>query len=103
MKPEHENSNRYLRAKERVEHIKKFYTSVMMYVIFIGFLAALNYYTNQWSYMWFLWAAFGWGVGLFFQAAKAFDWNPFLGRSWEERKMREFLEKEEDTKSGKWS
>lgn len=103
MKPEHDHSNKYLRAKERVEHIKKFYTSAMMFVIFIGFLAALNYYTNQWRYMWFLWAAFGWGIGLFFQAAKAFDWNPLLGRNWEERKLKEFMEKDEETKQGRWN
>lgn len=84
--------NKYYRAKERVAEIKKFYTSLMMYVIFISFLAALNYYTNQLRYAWFLWAAFGWGIGLVFQAAKAFEWNPFMGKGWEERKMREFME-----------
>ncbi|MAT89250.1 MAG: histidine kinase [Flavobacteriaceae bacterium] len=87
---------RYLRAKERVTHIKKFYSSLLFYIIFIAFLGALNYYTNQWRYMWFLWAAFGWGIGLFFQAAKAFRWNPFLGKNWEERKMKEFMDQEEN-------
>ncbi|MCT8339788.1 2TM domain-containing protein [Luteirhabdus pelagi] len=90
------NSSKYFKAKERVEHIKKFYTSLIMYFIFIGFLAALNYYTNEWSYMWFLWAAFGWGIGLIFQAGKAFNWNPILGKDWEDRKMKEFMEEEEN-------
>ncbi|KAA3618991.1 MAG: histidine kinase [Flavobacterium sp.] len=87
--------NKYLRAKERVECIKKFYTSLILYSLFIGFLAALNYYTNEWRYMWFLWAALGWGIALFFQAAKAFRWNPLLGKDWEEKKMKEFLEEED--------
>ncbi|MBT8261199.1 MAG: 2TM domain-containing protein [Bacteroidia bacterium] len=90
-----DRENKYLKAKERVEEIKKFYSGLIMYVAFITFLAALNYYTNEWSYMWFLWVAFGWGIGLFFHAAKAFRWNPFLGKDWEERKMKEFMDDED--------
>lgn len=95
--------NRYLRAKERVAEMKKFYSSLIFYVIFISFLAALNYYTNQWRYMWFLWAAFGWGIGLVFQAAKAFDWAPFMNKNWEEKKIKEFMEKEDPGKKDLWS
>lgn len=87
--------NKYYRAKERVAEIKKFYTGLMMFIIFISFLAGINYYTNEFRYPWFLWAAFGWGIGIIFQAAKAFEWNPFVSRGWEERKMREFMEEEE--------
>ena len=72
------NDNKYYKAKRKVAEIKKFYTGIMMYVIVISFLAAVNYYTNDWQYAWFLWAAFGWGIGLFFQGVKAFNWNPFL-------------------------
>lgn len=91
-----DRETKYLKAKERVENIKKFWTSLIFYLVFIAFLGALNYYTNGWSYMWFLWAAFGWGIGLVFQAAKAFRWNPVFGKDWEERKMKEFMEKEEN-------
>lgn len=96
--------NRYLRAKERVTHIKRFYTSLTSYLIFIGFLAALNYYTNGLRYPWFLWAAFGWGIGIIFQAAKAFNWNPFTNKDWEERKIKEYMEKEEQNNRsmGRW-
>lgn len=90
-----ERENKYLRAEQRVAEIKKFYTGIISYVIFISLLGALNYYINEWRYMWFLWAAFGWGIGLVFQAAKAFQWNPFMGKNWEERKLKEFMEEEE--------
>ena len=93
--------NKYYRAQERVREMKKFYTGLMAYVIFIGFLAGVNYYTTGWSYPWFLWAAFGWGIGLVFQAAKAFDWNPFVSKGWEERKLKEFME-EEDKNEETW-
>ncbi len=88
--------NKYFKAKRQVAEVKKFYTGLMMYVIVISGLAALNYYTNEWSYAWFLWAAFGWGIGLLFQAAKTFDWNPFYGRDWENRKIKEFMDKDND-------
>ena len=95
--------NKYLRAKDRVACIKKFYTSLLFYIVFIGFLAALNYYTNQWRYAWFLWAAFGWGIGLAFQAAKAFRWAPWTNKDWEERKIKEFMEKDEEPSNNTWN
>ncbi len=95
-----DKQNKYLRAKARVAEIKKFYTSLVGYGVFISLLGAVNYYTNEWRYMWFLWAAFGWGIGIVFQAAKAYQWSPFMGKNWEERKLKEFME-EEDTQQWK--
>jgi uncharacterized membrane protein YbhN (UPF0104 family) len=91
--------NKYFEAQERVRCIKKFYTSLISYVVFICFLAAINYYVNELRYPWFLWAAFGWGIGLFFHAAKAFRWNPFFGKNWEERKMKEFMDDDDKSNS----
>ena len=91
-----EKENKYFRAKERVEQIKKFYASLMSYFVFIVFLAALNYWTNEWHYPWFLWAAFGWGIGLIFHGLKVFAFNPFLGKNWEERKIKEFMQEDEN-------
>ena len=95
-----ERENKYYRAKARVEAIKKFYLSLMSYFVFIGFLAGLNYYINQWSYPWFLWAAFGWGIGLVFQAVKVFGLSPFFGKNWEDRKIKEFMR--EDERINRW-
>ncbi len=95
------NENRYLKAKERVDEIRGFYGNLTAYVIVITGLAILNYYVNGWSYMWFLWAAFGWGIGLVFHAINAFRWNPFFGKDWEERKIKEFMDKENENKT-KW-
>lgn len=94
--------NNYLIAKERVAEMKKFYMSLFFYIIFISFLAGLNYYINQWSYMWFLWAAFGWGIGLVFQAIKSFNWVPFLNKNWEERKIKELMEKDDQFSNQGW-
>lgn len=94
------NPNKYIRAKERVEELKKFYTSLMWYIIMIPFLAWINYATNGWRYAWFLWAAFGWGIGLAFQAVKAFRLSPMFNKDWEERKIREFMREEEFHENG---
>lgn len=104
METNFDKENRYLKAKQQVKEIKKFYTSLVSYIVFIGLLAGINYYTNEFRYAWFLWAAFGWGIGLIFQAVRAFDWNPFVSRDWEERKIKEFMEKEEHNKNslGRW-
>lgn len=98
-----DKESKYLRAKERVEIIKKFYSNLMSYIIFIGFLAGLNYYTNQWNRPWFLWAAFGWGIGIIFHAIKAFNWVPFMNRDWEDRKIKEFMNEDEQNSTNQWS
>ena len=53
--------------------------------------------------MWFLWAAFGWGIGLIFQAAKAFNWAPFMNKNWEEKKIKELMDKEDKFTNNRWS
>ncbi|MEQ8219654.1 MAG: 2TM domain-containing protein [Arenibacter sp.] len=95
-----DKESKYIRAKGRVFAIKKFYMSLMSYFVFIGFLAALNHWTNQWRYPWFLWAAFGWGIGLVFHAVKVFGLNPFFGKNWEERKIKEYMQ--EDESENRW-
>ncbi|CAZ94192.1 2TM domain-containing protein [Zobellia galactanivorans] len=95
-----ERESKYIRAKERVEREKKFYNGLISYVVTISFLAAINYYTNGFAYAWFLWAAFGWGIGIVIGAVKTFGGNPFFGRDWEERKIKQFMQ--EDEQGGKW-
>lgn len=90
------NEIKYIKAKERVEELRKFYGNLTSYILVISALAAINYWTNEWRYMWFLWAAFGWGIGMFFHAMNTFRWNPFFGKDWEERKIKEIMEKEKN-------
>lgn len=93
--------NKLLRAKERVEELKKFYSHLTTYILVIGGLAALNYWVNQFHYMWFLWAAFGWGIGMVSHALKTFRLNPFFGKNWEERKIKQFMDEDKDS-TDKW-
>ncbi|MUH36110.1 histidine kinase [Zobellia amurskyensis] len=95
-----ERESKYIRAKERVEAEKKFYNGLISYVVVISFLAAINYYTNGFAYAWFLWAAFCWGIGIVVGAIKTFGGNPFFGRDWEQRKIKQFMQ--EDEQRTKW-
>ena len=88
--------NKYLRARERVDTLKKFYSNLTSYILVISLLAGINYWINEWRYAWFLWAAFGWGIGLLFHAFKVFGFNPIFGNDWEERKIKEFMEEDEE-------
>lgn len=92
---EEERRDKYDRAKKRVAELKKFYTELISYVAFITMLAGLNYYLDRWDYMWFLWPAFGWGIGLVFRAYKIYVASSFFGKAWEERKIREYIDSDD--------
>ncbi len=94
------NNTKYLRAKERVGELKKFYGHLTSYTLVMIGLGALNYLVDGWRYMWFLWAAFGWGIGLAAHAIGTFNLNPFFGKNWEQRKIKEIMQKEDDQR--KW-
>ncbi len=83
---------RYEKAKERMEAVKGFYGNLMAYCIIIPILAVVNYRTT--SFAWVLFPAIGWGLGVASHAMEAFGYNPILGKGWEEKKMREFMEDE---------
>ena len=91
-------NTKYRRAKERVEEIRKFYGKVASAMVTITIVASINYYFNEWRNAWFLWVVFGLSISLFFKANKIFNLNPFMGRDWEERKIQEFLQQEENTR-----
>ena len=83
---------RYLKAKEKVERIKGFYSNLISYIIVIPILAYINYRTT--SFPWVIFPALGWGFGVIAHGMEAYGYNPFMGRDWEERKIREFMNKE---------
>ncbi|MBI9041179.1 2TM domain-containing protein [Lutibacter sp.] len=85
-----QENSKYIRAVERVEEIKGFYSSLIAYCIVIPFLIYINLtYVPQFHWFWF--PIMGWGIGLVFAGFKAFAYNPFLGKNWEERKIQEYM------------
>jgi hypothetical protein len=83
---------RYEKAKKRVEEIKGFYTHAIVYVVINTGLFLLNLLTSPGAW-WFYWPLLGWGIGLFFHGMGVFVFNRFPGRQWEERKIKEEMER----------
>lgn len=84
----------YYRAKKRVEEIKGFYGNLVSYCVVIPFLIFINY-TTSWDFQWFWFPMLGWGMGVVFHAFDVFGY----GKDWEERKIKEILDKEQRTKT----
>jgi len=88
---DYENQNsKYLRAKKRVDDLKGFYGNLISYCCVIPFLIFINYQT-YWGFQWFWFPLFGWGIGLAIHAFTVFGY----GSDWEERKIREIMDKED--------
>ena len=84
----------YMRALNHVDELKGFYYSVISYCLVIPFLIFINYKTS-WSFQWFWFPMFGWGIGLAIQAFRVFVNDGAFGRKWEKRKMEEFMRNED--------
>ena len=82
---------KYQRAKERVERMKEFYYSLVSYCLVIPFLVYLNYRTTGFELPWVLFPTIGWGLGLVFHYAEAFDHHPIFGKGWEQRKIKKYM------------
>lgn len=92
MEPDFEKRN-VERAKKKVKEIKSFYLNLACYCTVIPVLIFINL-TFTPEYYWFLFSMGGWGLGLFFHAMSAFNFNPFFNGDWEERKLREFMDED---------
>ncbi|WP_344833285.1 2TM domain-containing protein [Chryseobacterium ginsenosidimutans] len=79
----------YERAQKRMREIKSFYGNLISYCIIIPFLIILNLMTNP-DDIWFYWPMLGWGIGLAAHGMSTFA----IGKRWEEKKIREILEKQ---------
>ncbi|MGB5818190.1 MAG: 2TM domain-containing protein [Saonia sp.] len=83
-------NKKYIRAKKKVDAIRGFYGHLTGYCIAIPILAYINYMTT--SFPWVIFPVLGWGFGLLMHGLEAHGYNPLLGRGWEERKIREYME-----------
>ena len=89
---------RYLKAQKRVEDLKGFYGNLSSYIIVNIGLMILNLLTSP-SYLWFFYPLLGWGIGVAIHGMTVFNYMPFLNRDWEEKKIRELMNKE---KTDQW-
>lgn len=91
-------TDNYYKAQKRVEEIKGFYSHLFSFGLINLGLMILNFISGP-GYLWFLFPLVGWGAGVAIHAMYTFSWMPFFGADWEEKKIREIIEKEN---SDKW-
>lgn len=104
-----ESLSSYGRAQKKVKDIKGFYGHLTAYIIvnLILLLSRNNfrfYLVNNTVFEdanilnWIDWNIYGtpvvWGVALAIHAVSVFGKNPFLGKTWEKRQIKKYMEKE---------
>jgi len=88
------NDEKYEEAKKRVKELKDFYRNLITYAAVNIFLIIINLITSP-NRLWFYWVTIFWGIGIVLHASKVFILKgKFLGKNWEEKKIKEIVEKE---------
>ncbi|KAB1159635.1 MULTISPECIES: 2TM domain-containing protein [Tenacibaculum] len=97
-----QQSDKYIKARKRVEDIKKFYKHLTFYIlinlVFIGYriFKDIDYgstfveaFTDISNYKIFFW----WGVILILHGVSVFGKDLLFNKEWEERKVKEYMDK----------
>ena len=95
--------DKYADAQRKVKRLKGFYTHLIVYIVINIMIVFINSRDLDAGESYFkienFFTAFFWGIGLLAHALSTFMPNFIFGRNWEEKKIKEFMEKE---KSEKW-
>ncbi|HHH84443.1 MAG TPA: 2TM domain-containing protein [Firmicutes bacterium] len=81
-------------AKKRVDDLKGFYHHLLSFFMVNVILFVIDVATSPGEF-WFYWVTLFWGIGILSHGVSVFGFNNILGKDWEERKIREYMEKME--------
>lgn len=89
---------RYKEAEKQVKRIKKFYVFLFVYIAVNIFIFVLNYRELKpgdtiWQLKYFSLPVF-WGIAVVIHGLRTFMPNFMLGSNWEDRKIKELMDKE---------
>lgn len=94
---------KYQEVVKRVKKIKGFYTHAAVYVVINIMIVILNIQDLEPGESYFkleyFFTAFFWGLGLLTHGLSVFLPNILLGSNWEEKKIKQLMEKD---KQNKW-
>lgn len=93
-KEQQKQNEEYIRASERLDELKGFYSNVVAYILVNPFLIFINYMT-YWDYKWFWYPMAGWGLGIIIHGMVTYG----FGSDWEKRKIEQLIEEEKHKKS----
>ncbi len=104
------NNIKYKRAKKRVKDVKDFYIHLTVYIVINLLLIIINLGIFQSGFTdikipkWPMFSTpFFWGIGLLFHGLHVFKDQFKFFRDWENRKIKEYMDKEdEDLKHNKF-
>ena len=86
-----EHQLNYEKAKEKMQELKSFYTSLAIYLIVNAGIVIywFEYSNNRIQWFWFL--IVGWGLGILIKALRVYDADFIYGKNWEKRKIKEYM------------
>ena len=90
-----DENKKYEEAKQKVEAMKGFYIHLFIYILANVVMFIANITTSP-GYLWFIWPLIGWGFGLLGHAIGVFGLGGFLRKDWEEKKIKQIMEKVEE-------
>lgn len=90
------NTTAYQKAEKRMKDIKGFYVHLTVYILVNIFLLFLNLKSSDDLQFGMFATPLFWGIGLAGHAFSVFGKNLIFGKAWEERKIRELMEKNKD-------
>ena len=94
---------KYQEAAKRVKKIKGFYTHLTVYIVVNTMIIIVNVQNLDEGESFFKFKTFStalfWGVGLAAHGLSVFLPSLIMGKDWEEKKIKELMEKE---KNNKW-
>lgn len=93
MEPFNDKNIQYERARKRVKQVKGFYIHALVYVLVNLFILILKYQKHG-NIEVHDWGIGLWGIGLAIHGLSVFLPNFILGRDWEEKKIRELMDKD---------
>jgi hypothetical protein len=92
---------KYQEAQKQVQKIKNFYIHLIVFIIVnIYVIIKKTQNIDEGETIWHAFKlAFFWGIGLVFHGMRTFDFIPIFGKDWEERKVKEIMDKEKEQQS----
>lgn len=89
---------KYDRAAKKVKRIKGFYSHLLVYVVINIMIVIINIQNLDDGESYFQWHNFTtlgfWGIGLLAHGMSVFMPDIVLGKNWEERKIKEYMDKQ---------
>ena len=77
-------------AFESVQNLKAFYSHLITYVVVIILLFIINFINNP-DYIWAVWPALGWGIGIISHGLSVFEVFDVFSPEWEKKQIEKKL------------